>query len=357
MPHLEAVANSQKPFLLSALCAVTMAPLPILAILSFLLTSFPKAISLPTELLHQFPPPTWVENLVLRPNGAILPITTTSTILNQLDPITGSLDLVYDFSAHGNAIQGITQLSADGEQDSYVLNVLTCNILTTLSCTPGSASTLLLRFCPDSDDVSVREIASLPHAGLPNGIATLAPSTILIADSLLGGIWSLSLALSTPKPAQPHLLFTDPAMNGTASIPTGINGLRLSSGRDTLFFTNSARGTFNRIPISPSTGQKTGDVEVLVNGLAGPDDLEVDEERGVAYVCNGALDRILEAPLHRGGESVVNATDLKVVAEVPGPTSVRWGRDGVLYASTIGGLQQWVEHNVTVGGAVYGIHV
>lgn len=189
--------------------------------------------------------------------------------------------------------------------------------------------------------------------GKANSSHRATPSTILIADSFLGGIWSLSLHTKSPKP---QLLFTDPAMNGTASIATGINGLRLSSGRDTLFFTNSAKGTFNRVPISPSTGRKTGNVEILVNGLAGPDDQEVDEQEGVEYVCNGALDQILEAPL-LAGESVINATDLNVVAEVPGPTSVRWGRDGVLYASTIGGLQQWVSHNVTVGGAVYGTQV
>jgi len=44
-----------------------------------------------------------VEDIDVRPNGWLLPTTTTSSLLNQLNPTTGELYLVYDLSA-GNGI-------------------------------------------------------------------------------------------------------------------------------------------------------------------------------------------------------------------------------------------------------------
>lgn len=102
-----------------------------------------------------------------------------------------------------------------------------------------------------------------------------------------------------------------------------------------MHFTNSAKGSFNRIPVDPKTGQKTGEAEVLLDGLAAPDDLEVDDKVEVAYGCNGALDQVLRVPL--------DGSTVEVAAELPGPTSVSWAEyDGqkVLYASTIGGFLQ-----------------
>jgi lipoate synthase len=85
------------------------------------------------HLVHQYAPITSVENLAIRANGKILPITTTSPLLNELDPATGTLRLVRDFADYGNAIQGITEITPD----VFALNVLTCTIAANLSCTPA----------------------------------------------------------------------------------------------------------------------------------------------------------------------------------------------------------------------------
>ena len=306
--------------------------------------------TLPVDLLYQYPPTAWVENLAVRPNGLILPITTTSPLLNQLDPLKGTVALVNDFSAHGNAIQGITEVTPD----VFAVNVLTCNI-TALTCKPGSVTTWLVDFCDRTGEhrglgntVSVRKIAAFPSAGFLNGMAALDYETVLIADSYLGGIWSLNVYTGLNR-----LLFTDRSMKPTKKVATGINGLRVRQG--SLYFTNSAKGTFNRLPIDPTTGGKTGNAEVIASGLSGPDDLEIDAEAGVAYVCNGAANEVLRVSLN-GGET-------QVVAKIPGPTSVRWtvNRGHVsrkdLYISDVGGLLQYVEQNVTLGGAVYGIEL
>jgi hypothetical protein len=296
------------------------------------------------QLIYQYDPITWVENLAVRPNGWILPISTTSPLLNQLDPATGKLHLVHDFSNYGNAIQGITAVRAD----VFAVDVLTCNIAGNLTCTPGSVTTWLVSFAyqphpydSHPDSANVRKVAAFPKAGFLNGMAALNSHIVLLADSYLGGIWSVNLRTS-----EKSLVFTDTSMNGTADIATGINGLRIRPGL--LYFTNSAKGTFNRIAIDPATGKKTGKAQVFASGLAGPDDFEIDDNTGVAYVCNGALDQVLRIPVD-GGKP-------KIVVKIPGPTSVRWGMGGsyeYFYISDVGGLLQYVNHNVTVGGAIY----
>ncbi|KAK3669809.1 hypothetical protein LTR78_010326 [Recurvomyces mirabilis] len=307
-------------------------------------------------LIYQYDPITWVENLAVRPNGSILPITTTSPRLNQLDPRAGTLQLVHDFSDHGNAIQGITAVG----HDSYAVDVLTCNI-TALTCTSGSVTTWLVSFSihqhgSADHTVTITEVTQFLQAGFLNGIAALNSETLLLADSFLGGIWSLAIATGVRS-----FLFTDSSMAPTAEIGTGINGLRVRPGL--LYYTTSAQGTFNVLPIDPSTGNKTGEAIVLASGLAGPDDFEINDDTGEAYVCNGALNQILRIPID---ERNVTASELDVLAEVPGPTSVRWGseylahggerlRQKLVYVSTVGGLAQYTTQNVTFGGAVYSI--
>ena len=299
-------------------------------------------------LIHQYQPVTWVENLAVRPNGHLLPITTTSSVLNQLDPITGDLTFVHDFASAGNAIQGITEV----QPDHFALNVLTCNITGDLTCTSGSLSTWGVDFRPERHHdpapvPRVHKIAAFPDAGFLNGVATLNShlGIILMADSFKGGIWSLDIWTG-----ETTLLFTDPSMAGTTEAQNGINGIRIRPGE--LYFINSAQGTFNRIPIDPATGVKRGSATVITDGLAAPDDFEIDDRKGMAYVCNGFLDQVLKIELASG--------KCEVLVRLPGPTSMRWGTGGrqkSLFASTIGGLLQYVEHNVTVGGAVYGIEL
>ena len=310
--------------------------------------------TVPTQLVYQYNPITWVENLAVRPNGFILPITTTSPLLKQLDPMTGNLELVHDFSDYGNAIQGITEVTPD----VFAVDVLTCNI-TALTCTKGSVSTWLVNFRSDYDhsegrgkSASVRLVGSFPSAGFLNGMAALNDNIVVIADSFLGGIWSLNLHTGNAK-----LIFTDKSMKPTNSIVTGINGLRARPGW--LYYTDSAKGTFNRISINSQTGDKTGAAEIIASGLLAPDDLEIDDEAGTAYVCNGAANEVLRIPL--------DGSEIKVVAQIPGPTSVRWAcaygyqshavAEKVLYASDVGGLLQYIEGNVTLGGAIYRVDV
>ncbi|KAF2107788.1 hypothetical protein BDV96DRAFT_588752 [Lophiotrema nucula] len=310
-------------------------------------------------LVYQFAAPKWIENIAVRPNGNILSIASVGTgaVLNQINPRSGQMSEVYDFSSAGNSIQGITSLCPD----LFVLNVLNCS-LQTLGCTNGSTSTWLVamgdvqaedeRISPSrpSDDTYVKKLVDWPEAGFLNGIAALNPHIALFADSFLGGIWSLDI-----RSRKKQLLFTDLSMQPLVAGATGLNGIRVRP--RVLYFTNSALATFNSISIDPKTGQKTGNATVITRGLVGPDDFEVNEHTsggGTAYLANGVANQLLAISLGNG--------TAELVADVPGPTSVRWAgqehwRDGKagrhIYISTVGGLQQYIDGNFTLGGAVY----
>lgn len=76
------------------------------------------------DYVYQYDYPAWIENLAVRPNGFILPATATSAVLEQLNPITGKLEVVADFSEHGNAIMSI----ADMHSDRYLVNTMYCDL-------------------------------------------------------------------------------------------------------------------------------------------------------------------------------------------------------------------------------------
>ncbi|KAI1262653.1 hypothetical protein F5Y18DRAFT_396922 [Xylariaceae sp. FL1019] len=304
------------------------------------------------SIVHQYAPVAYVESLAVRPNGHILPITTTSSILDELDPETGTLTPVYDFSAVGNAIQGIVALPGD----AILVNALICNI-SQLTCTEGSVHTWRVDF-QGHERVEAREIAKWPEAGFLNGMTALNARTVLIADSFLGGIWSVDAHSGDSR-----LLFTDDSMAPSETIGTGVNGIRVVKGSEglTLYFTNSALGTLNKMSVNSCTGTKAGNATVIASGLSGPDDFALDfgEGSGFAYLANGAVDQVLKIDL--------SSAESSVLASLPGPTSLRWseadeygqrkGKQSVLYASTIGGLAQYIAHNVTLGGAVYALQV
>ena len=168
---------------------------------------------------------------------------------------------------------------------------------------------------------------------------------LLISDSVLGVIWSLDINSGAQQ-----LLINDTSMSGTAETPTGVNGIRIWNG--TLYFTNSAKKTFNSISIDLNTGNTTGDAVVIASGFKNADDFEIDRKNGVAYVADGLAHQIVRINLKDG--------EVKAIASVPGPTSLRWGVGGEgskLYVSTNGGMLQYSAHNITLGGALYEVDI
>ena len=95
----------------------------------------------------------------------------------------------------------------------------------------------------------VKKIGSTPKAIAPNGMMSLNENDnfILIADSLLGGVWKFNVDTGNAE-----LIIKDASMAGDAKkteyAAYGINGLRARN--NTLFYCNSGQQTFYKMPVS-----------------------------------------------------------------------------------------------------------
>lgn len=76
------------------------------------------------DLVYRYKVPTWIENLVVRPNGWILLAEATTAALIQLNPATGEQQVVHDWSAQGSSIMSIT----DVRPDVFLANTMYCDL-------------------------------------------------------------------------------------------------------------------------------------------------------------------------------------------------------------------------------------
>lgn len=96
-----------------------------LGLASALTINHPRSNGLEQEsqgnLIHQFPDPTWVENIAVRKNGHLLVTIVISPELYLIDPLTSSLDptsnktatLIHSFAPSFAAVLGITETQPD----------------------------------------------------------------------------------------------------------------------------------------------------------------------------------------------------------------------------------------------------
>lgn len=178
-------------------------------------------------------------------------------------------------------------------------------------------------------------------------------NTILLADPAQGVIFSVDLRTKVSK-----IAISDPFLAGTASLPVGVNGLKIRG--STLYFTNTAQNLLGAIPISLSTGVARGPASVISRGLPpglGYDDFALGKE-GVAYVANAGGDFVERVDLKTGKQSILagkyNTT------EIAEPTSVALGRgegEGTLFVTTAGGYAFPVGGKEIVGGQVVAVRL
>lgn len=76
------------------------------------------------NLVYRYKVPTWIENLVVRPNGWILLAEATTAALIQLNPANGEQQVLHDWSAQGSSIMSIT----DVRPDVFLANTMYCDM-------------------------------------------------------------------------------------------------------------------------------------------------------------------------------------------------------------------------------------
>lgn len=304
--------------------------------------------------VHQFPNPTWVENVASTRNGSLLVgiLGQAPAQLHILDPFSNvTQDTLLHTFAPSNSIFGITEYETD------VFAIAAGNFSSTTANGTGDANiwTVDLRYGTTRDSIKVRKLAHLPDAQI-NGLVALNSETLLFTDSWAGNIRKVDV-----KTGKHEVVLQDAstANNASTPLPLGANGLKIlrpnavPSSTDTpaLYFSNLQLENVYRVAIDGRTGHPRGPVVTLATGLGVIDDLAVTDD-GTIFLTRDAANDVVR--ISGQGEVVTlgggNATVL-------GPTAASLGRTyrdrGVLYVSAMGGQQ--ADGTFLEGGRVVAI--
>lgn len=288
-----------------------------------------------TQLIYQFPTPTVVENLAIRPDGSILTTIASRAEIYLIQPLTTPPDpqLIYRFNG-SNAVAGIVETSPD------IFYVTVTSVTETLAPIPNSSQLWRITFpFRDRDIPVVSKVADLSRISVPNGLTSLpGGDRLLSADSFQGIVFIINTSTGNVIAA----LF-DPLFNPTDPGSFGVNGLEVFD--DILYFTNGAQKVFGKIPIDPLTGISLSFASTIANTLSPTgayDDFAVIPHGKVAFVATGEGNAIERINLKTGRQDIVAGGINSTVLE--GPTSAAFGRKkngtldpGTLFVTTFGG--------------------
>ncbi|KAF8858017.1 hypothetical protein BDZ45DRAFT_411069 [Acephala macrosclerotiorum] len=308
--------------------------------------------------IHEFPNPTWVENIAVRSNGQILVDLVTTPDLYIMDPQPNSTaTLIHSFSS-SLAVFGITETTPNN------FHLIAGNFsLSHLSIGNGTFSIWTVDLSSYSYETNtgaqIHKVVLIKESGLLNGLSTLSAEKglILAADSVNGYLWAIDVNTGKYSILLEGLELSNPG----PGFALGINGVRVlppgpNSDIAWVYFDNQARGTFYRVPVSVEELRNTSVIEALATGIAA-DDFALAEGTGLAYLTAGAENLVFRVPLEGGmPEHVLGGLNS---TEVPNPTSVAVarGRGGVeeggkLYITTTGGVENPVNGTYREGGKV-----
>ncbi|KAL6720985.1 hypothetical protein ACLMJK_000085 [Lecanora helva] len=316
------------------------------SICSLLLVLLPFSTALaPTREIYRFPRDVLIENSVFRPSGSLLVTAASVSKLYQLDPSVPSSQpiLIHEFT-EVTAILGLTETTLD----TFYL-VATNSSLSQIIPPPGANRIFRVSFHhPNDTDAEIRLVATLPDAGLLNGITTLDANTVLASDSAKGVVHAINVETGTSR-----IVIKDPLMAPLSNLTSpglnvGINGLHVQD--NYLYFTNTIRGIFARIAVNADGTPAGTPATVIVNGTAFDD--FVLRPNGGAFLAAETSNEIVDVGANGGQKVVAGNLNSTEIAE---PTSVIFGRGvekGKLIVTTAGGFGFPVNGNEIVGGQV-----
>ncbi|MBB3896705.1 SMP-30/gluconolactonase/LRE family protein [Roseococcus suduntuyensis] len=258
------------------------------------------------EILARFPNGTFLENLVVEPEGRVLFTNYLARRIERWSEGAGAAMLA-EVPAYPVSLTAL----GDGRQ---ALAAHGASFLQGPAATRGTGSVLLL-----DGEGRVQGRIALPEAIFPNGGVLLAPGRMLLADSALGRIWAVDLAAGTVAPWLDHPLLTP--VEGQRN--PGVNGLKRQG--EHLLVSNSARRLLLRVPLAG------GMPETLAQMTGGVDDFAVAAD-GTIFAATHATGIARLAPRAATPDTIP-------APGVEGSTAVALTPDGrALYALGTGGL-------------------
>jgi hypothetical protein len=280
-------------------------------ILPPLLSTTALAANLTT--LHQFPTGTWLENLALMPNSSLLVTLVDHPEVHIVHP-AGTSNLAASFPS-ASSVLGISALN-----DTYFA-VAVGNVTPTNAPVEGSFGIWTLGFdCEGGLDVA--KVVDLTDMSMINGITTLNPSTVLLADPWKGNVVSLDVWTGDYRVVIDDVAMK-PDFNNTV-LPLGVNGVRVHE--KYLYFSNTVLNLVGRVEIDPDTAEAVGEVEFIAQGeeISQPDDFAVGA-KGEVFLArpladtvqriglDGKVEVLVKGGLGSGATSVVFGEDKKML--------------------------------------------
>lgn len=284
------------------------------------------------ETVFQFPNNgSWIHNLVVRSDGNLLFTRLDTPEVWHLNTTSGNATVVHSFS-NVTSCFGISEIAND------VFGIVVGNFSpTTYTPTAGSFSVQKLDFNTKKADSeertleehTVSEIAAMPEALAPNGIATFSPESnlALIADSVKGVVWKVDIETGNYSVALNDTTML-PASN--SPLPLGINAVTVHG--EHVYYTSTSRMEYCRVKVDKDANP-VGDFEIIASGFL-PDNVELTQD-GTAYIPTDPQNGVVRiTPL---GQIALVAGG-QVSFDLAGPTSARLSKDRkTLYVGTSGG--------------------
>nr|GAT45639.1 predicted protein [Mycena chlorophos] len=300
----------------------------------------PALASFPTRLLYESQTGLFQENIVVRASGDLVLTSVESPTLHTLNPHHPhtSYAAVYTFP-NANGLSGIAEYAP--EKFAVVASILNVTART------GQLGSVVVW----SVDLSGPEPAAKPmgyvsNSTLINGLGLIPglPDVVLAADSALGAVYTVNMRTGEVLLPIVDTSVLGPSPNGGT---IGIDGLHM--GGKFLYATNTALGTFLRIPLAihlhNSSISPAGPWEILGTLQDGPptpahcyDDFTIGED-GRVWVATHPGELAVYTPLENGTWiQELAAGDPDGYTVFTEPTSAAFARDGKsLYVTTGGG--------------------
>ena len=302
---------------------------------------------LPSRTVHQFPVPTWIENLAVRSNGQLLVTLTTTPDLFLVDPVDASKTVLIHHFSEVSGLAGIIEL----EHDTFYVTGGNFD-LKAFSNEAGSYALWQIDMTnfDSTSKAAVKKVMNLTDMGLPNGMELLSKlnRTILAADSEKGAVFKIDISNGKHEIAIDVDEMKSPK---NPTVPIAVNGIKIRAGY--LYWTATSKALFCRIKIDED-GNTAGDVEILKEGLVG-DDFCFDH-KGNAWLAQNPLNTV--AVVKAQGDIVTVAGKLDQLT-LAGGTACQFdrksGNEHILYIVTTGGLGGPVNGTDVEGGKVAAI--
>ena len=287
--------------------------------------------------LYTFNDGTHIENLVVRSNGQILFGTFGQGNVYNVDPEAHSPKLQLIAKLPGaDAVTGIAEIAKD-------VFAVTAGVRTgdfTIDFFKLFKIDLRSKMPISANGRGAKTIADLTGVGLLNGMCALPhlPGIVLSADSSNGTMFRLNTTTG-----EKTAVITDENLKPTTdetAFPLGVNGIRISG--TFLYFTNSARTLFGRIPITRD-GYQAGPSEIIVEKFGGLeiwDDFDVItgsacHDHDPRALVTSHPNSIIEIRLLSGEQSIFLGGGNSSL--LYGPTSLAASKDGKkIYVVTSG---------------------